>query len=171
MAAYFAMFSRPPIDGHTLCPHRGNRVLRLRGHCVLWHLLSGMAVTLSFLLCAATSRGRLPAAGADSGMAQVLTWLYADGSSSIAGQDAAAAPQAMSVSSLRVRPRSTLRRRLCQGLLGICGELCALCHLLLTIPVNRCLVTFCVQQSQIEAEFLYYLWLPYLQVQLHATCT
>jgi hypothetical protein len=35
-------------------------------------------------------------------MAQVLTWLFRDGSSSIAEQDAAAAPQAMSVSSLRV---------------------------------------------------------------------
>ena len=35
-------------------------------------------------------------------MAQVLTWLFADGSSSVAEQDAEAAPQDMSVSSLRV---------------------------------------------------------------------
>jgi len=50
----------------------------------------------------AASRGRLPAGGEDSGMAHVLTWLFADGSSSIAGQDAAAIPQDMSVSSLQV---------------------------------------------------------------------
>ncbi len=57
---------------------------------------------ISFL-CAAASRGRLPAGGEDSGMEQVLTWLFADGSSSIGeGQDAAAIPQDMSVSSLQV---------------------------------------------------------------------
>ena len=52
--------------------------------------------------CAATSRGRVPADGQDAGMAQVLTWLFNDGSSSIAGRDAVAEPQAMSVSSLLV---------------------------------------------------------------------
>ena len=43
-------------------------------------------------------------------MAQVLTWLFADGSSSVAGEDAAGLPQDMSVSSLQARPLHHLQR-------------------------------------------------------------
>ena len=57
---------------------------------------------------------RLPASGQDSGMAQVLTWLFADGSSSVADQDGAAVPQDMSVSSLRVRPCRPCAVRCCR---------------------------------------------------------
>ena len=107
-------------------------------------LFSKGAVTLCCVLCAATSRGRLPADGQDIGMAQVLRWLFTDGSSSIAGQDAAAAPQAMSVSSLRVRTRATVQRSMCQSLLGVCGAWCVLCLTPMTMhrwQVFRCFFT------------------------------
>ena len=50
--------------------------------------------------CAVARSGRPPAAPVDSGMAQVLTWLFSGGSSSVGGGDAAS--QDLSVSSMQV---------------------------------------------------------------------
>ena len=48
--------------------------------------------------CIAVQRGRVPAS--DRGMADVLTWLFKDGSSSVVGTDA----ETMSLASLQVPP-------------------------------------------------------------------
>ena len=60
---------------------------------------------------AAACSGRSPAAPDDSGMAQVMTWLFSDGSSSVA--DADADSQELSVASMQART-------LCNDLSGSC---------------------------------------------------